>query len=107
MSLYILMTRLTVDQLADPRGRRAAGREWLKHVERACPEVKFIAHYALLGRYDFMDIYEAPNDEIAHKVSLISRSTGAVTAESWPAVAYPRFLKISREVAAEIAKQEE
>ena len=98
MQLYILMTRLTVDCLADPRGRKAAGREWLKQVERACPEVKFIAHYALLGQYDFMDIYEAPNNEVAHKVSLISRSTGAVTAESWPAVPYQRFLKLSSEV---------
>jgi uncharacterized protein with GYD domain len=103
MSLYILMTRLTVDCLADPRGRKTAGREWLKHVERVCPEVKFLAHYALLGQFDFMDIYEAPNDEVAHKVSLISRSTGAVTAESWPAVPYHRFLELSGEVEAEIA----
>jgi uncharacterized protein with GYD domain len=53
-----------------------------------------------------MDIYEAPNDEVAHKVSLISRSTGAVTAESWPAVPYHRFLELSGEVEAEIAEHD-
>jgi uncharacterized protein with GYD domain len=59
-----------------------------------CPHVKFIAHYALLGQYDFMDIYEAPDDETAHKVSLISRSEGALVAESWPALAYEDHLKL-------------
>jgi len=106
MALYILMTRLTVDCLADPRGRKAAGREWLKLVEQVCPEVNFLAHYALLGQYDFMDIYEAPDDETAAKVSLISRSTGAVTAESWPAFPYQRFLKLSKEVEGGVTKHE-
>jgi uncharacterized protein with GYD domain len=45
-----------------------------------------------------MDIYEAPDVETAHRVSLISRSEGAVTAESWEAMAYDRFLKLMEEV---------
>ena len=45
--------------------------------------IRWIDHYALLGPYDFMDIYEAPDVETAHKISLISRAEGAVSAESW------------------------
>jgi uncharacterized protein with GYD domain len=41
-----------------------------------------------------MDIYEAPDIETAHRVSLISRSEGAVSAESWPALPYERFLRL-------------
>jgi uncharacterized protein with GYD domain len=74
------------------------GREWLKKVKRACPEVKWLAHYAILGPYDFMDIYEAPNVETAHKVSLISRAEGAVSAESWQALPYDDFLELLAEV---------
>jgi uncharacterized protein with GYD domain len=47
-----------------------------------------------LGSYDFMDIYEAPDIETAHQVALISRAEGAVSAESWPAVSYDRFLNL-------------
>jgi len=94
MPVFVLMTRLGPGTLNDAEGRRAAGKDWLKRVKQACPEVKFIAHYALLGQYDFMDIYEAPDLETAHQVSMISRSAGAVTAESWPAVPYDRFLQV-------------
>ena len=52
----------------------------------------------LLGPYDFMDIYKAPNVSTAHKVSLISRSEGAIRAESWPALGYDRFLQVLEEV---------
>lgn len=98
MATYVLMTKLSAELLGDPRGRRAVGREWKKRVADLCPEVKFVSHYALLGQYDFMDIYEAPTDEIAVKLSLISRSLGAVCAESWPAIPYDRYLEISGEV---------
>jgi uncharacterized protein with GYD domain len=94
MPTYILMTRLATQSLHDARGRRAAGKTWMEKVRSACPEVKWIAHYAILGPYDFMDIYEAPDEETAHKVSLISRAEGALTAESWGALPYDRYLAL-------------
>jgi uncharacterized protein with GYD domain len=45
-----------------------------------------------------MDIYEAPDVDTAHRVSLISRAEGALTAESWPALPYDRFLEILEDV---------
>ena len=74
------------------------GKEWLKRVHDSCPEVKWIAHYALLGPYDFMDIYEAVDAETAHKVSYISRCEGAVEAESWHAVPYESYLGLIGDV---------
>jgi uncharacterized protein with GYD domain len=98
MPVYVLMTKLAPDSIGDAVTRRGKGQDWLARVNKACPEVKWIAHYALLGRYDFMDLYEAPDDSTAHKVSLISREQGAVSAESWPALAYDQHLKLMEEV---------
>ena len=44
--------------------------------------------------------YNGGNDSMdtAHKVSLISREQGAVSAESWPALAYDQHLKLMEEV---------
>ena len=98
MPTFVLMTKLSSENLHDLKTRKAMGKEWLKRVESSCPGVKWIAHYAILGPYDFMDIYEAPDVETAHRVSLISRSGGAVSAESWEALAYDRFLRILGEV---------
>jgi uncharacterized protein with GYD domain len=91
---YVLMTKLTPPRDDDTKSTRERGHEWKMAVEKACPGVKFIAHYALLGPYDFMDIYEAPDESTAFKVSLISRAKGAVSAESWPAVRYGALLEI-------------
>jgi uncharacterized protein with GYD domain len=98
MPSFVLMTRLAPESLHDSKVRRAAGKDWIKKVKAACPEVKWVAHYALLGPYDFMDIYEAPDSETAHKVSLISRGEGAITAESWQAMPYDHFLKVLEQV---------
>ena len=95
MPNYVLMTRLSMEVARDPRGRKTVGAEWKRKVDELCPEVKWVAHYALLGPYDFMDIYEAPSDEVAHKVSMVSRVFGAVRAESWPAIPYDAFLAIA------------
>ncbi len=94
MPTFVLMTKLSPGTMHDAPGRRAMGKEWLHKVRERCPDVKWIAHYAILGPYDFMDIYDAPDVETAHKVSLISRVEGAVTAESWQALPYDQFLKL-------------
>jgi len=98
MATYVLMTRLTPALMNQPGKRAEFGREWKEAVDRLCPGVKWLAHYALLGPYDFMDIYEAPDAETAAKVSLITHATGAQKAESWPAVPYSRFVEIAQEV---------
>jgi uncharacterized protein with GYD domain len=98
MPTFILMTKLAAGSMHDAHGVRATGKEWLHKVKERCPEVKWHSHYALLGPYDFMDIYEAPDAETAQKVSLISRAEGAVTAESWQAVPYERFLQLLESV---------
>jgi uncharacterized protein with GYD domain len=98
MPRFVLMTRLSPDSVRDAEVRRAMGRAWLKKVSAVCPEVEWIAHYAILGPYDFMDIYDAPDVETAHKVSLVTRCEGAVSAESWQALDYDDFLGLLEEV---------
>ncbi|MCK4287738.1 MAG: GYD domain-containing protein [Bacteroidales bacterium] len=92
------MTKLSPDFLSQMKDREKLGRNWLEQVKEKCPEVKFIAHYAILGQYDFLDIYEAPNEEVAAKVSMISQANGAFQAESLPAIPYKRFLKLADEI---------
>lgn len=98
MPIFVLMTRFAGEAMRGADGRRAMGREWLKKVKSTCPEVKWMSHYAILGPYDFMDIYEAPDVDTAHRVSIISRAEGATYAESWQALPYDKFLKLLEEV---------
>ncbi len=98
MQTYILLTKLPPELMAKMKDREKLGRSWLDHVREKCPEVKFLAHYAILGQYDFMDIYEAPGEESAAKVSMISQANGAFQAESLSAIPYKRFLELAKEI---------
>ncbi len=98
MGTYILLTKLSSESLGDLHKRKNIGRKWFEAVKAKCPEVKWIEHFALLGPFDFMDIYEAPGEEVAAKVSMITMAKGAVKAETWPALPYKRFLEVAKEL---------
>ena len=98
MQTYVLLTKLSPELSKKVKDRAKLGRAWLEQVKKTCPDVHFLSHYALLGEYDFLDIYEAPNEETAAKVSMISLSNGAFEAKSLIAIPYKRFLELTQEI---------
>jgi uncharacterized protein with GYD domain len=98
MQTYVLLTKLSPDLSRRMKDRASIGKTWIEQVHVKCPEVKFVAHYALLGQYDFLDIYEAPDEETAAKVSMISQANGALQAQSLIAIPYKRFVELTEEI---------
>ena len=98
MQTYILLTKLSPELSRRMKDRADIGKTWIEQVRIKCPEVKFVSHYALLGRYDFLDIYEAPDEETAAKVSMISQANGALQAQSLIAIPYKRFIELTEEI---------
>lgn len=92
MPIFILATKLRNPDLVEKR--KEQGEKFLKLVREKVPSIKWIAHYAILGPYDFIDIFEVKNELEATKVSLLSRSAGASFAESWTAIPYTEFLEL-------------
>ncbi|MFX1496064.1 MAG: GYD domain-containing protein [Promethearchaeota archaeon] len=90
MPIYILATKLQNPDLVERR--KEQGEKFLKLVREKVPEIRWLAHYAILGPYDFIDIFEVDNEREAAKVSLLSRAAGAMFAESWTAIPYSDFL---------------
>ncbi len=95
MGTYFLMTKLSPDITRQMKDRKSLGRAWMEQVKKKCPGVNFVAHYGLLGPYDFVDIYEAPDPETAAKVSMISLANGALQAESWVALPYSKVVELA------------
>lgn len=98
MPTYILLTKLASSADDQLKKRDRTSHKWYKKVKEACPDVKFKAHYALLGQYDFLDIYEAQNEETAAKISMISRMDGALYAETLIAIEHKKFIEIANQV---------
>ena len=98
MQTFILMTKLAPEAGSQVKDRAKQGQAWMNQVRESCPEVKFVAHYALLGSFDFLSVYQAPNPEVAAKVSMISLANGAYQAQSWTAIEYKRFIELTEEL---------
>lgn len=102
MKTFILMSKKTplgpsvVEVVRKMKASPQARQTWIDRVHEQCPEVKFIAHYALLGGWDFMDIYEAPDEETAAMVSMICSDSSAYQVESWMAIPDDRIRALAR-----------
>ena len=104
MKTFVLMTKLApqnaslIEVGVRHCDRAKCSKEWRQEVEEKCPGVKFIAHYALMGSWDFMDIYEAPDERVAARVSLITRNYGPSQVESWLAIPYEQIAEIAGDI---------
>ncbi|MFH2035277.1 MAG: GYD domain-containing protein [Candidatus Zixiibacteriota bacterium] len=109
MKTYILLTKLAgsdaqlVEIGSRHMNRSREGMKWLKDIEKQCPGVKFKQHFALMGHWDSMHIYEACDEEVAARVSLLTRARGAAQVESWVALPYEKILQIQDELQPEIS----
>ncbi len=91
MSVYVLLSNLT-----DEGAKTLAGKpDRIKEVNREVEELgaKVIAQYATLGRYDFVNIVEAADDETIARLSIALASRGTLRIETLTAIPIDRFAK--------------
>jgi uncharacterized protein with GYD domain len=94
MPTYVLLTRLTPASVKAPRDLVRLERAVAGRIREECPEVKWIANYAVLGPYDYLDLFEAPDEATAAKVVMIVRSFGHAETETWTALPWQRFAEL-------------
>jgi uncharacterized protein with GYD domain len=91
MPTYVALTRLTPETVKTPGDLKRLEKAVADRVRRECPEVKWIANYAILGPYDYLDLFDAPDEATAAQVLMIMRSFGHAYTETWTALPWERF----------------
>jgi uncharacterized protein with GYD domain len=94
MSTYVILTRVSPEAITTPQALDRLETEVKQHIEQECPSVKWVANYAIMGPYDYLDVFEAPDNDTAMKVSTIIRSFGHASTELWPATEWSQFKQI-------------
>jgi uncharacterized protein with GYD domain len=89
--LFAMLTRLTPDAVPTPHAIQELERHAMKRIRSECPDAKWIHSYSALGRYDYLDIFEAPDVDTAAKVAVLIRSYGHAHAEILPIMEWEHF----------------
>ena len=96
MQTFIMLTRLSHDALQSPSSLENLEREVMGRIEAECPEVEWLSSYAVLGPSDYLDIFMAPDNEIATKVATVVRTFGHAKTEVWGATEWKKFKELGR-----------
>lgn len=96
MSTFIMLTRLTHGALASPSSLENLEREVMERIRAECESVEWSGSYVVLGPYDYLDIFQAPDIETATKVATIVRTFGHAQTEIWAATEWERFKELVR-----------
>jgi uncharacterized protein with GYD domain len=84
MSVYVMLTTMTEEGRKTIEDFPERLKELNKEVEYM--GVKILAQYALLGQYDFVNIVEAPSDEVAAKLSIHLSARADLSTLTLPAI---------------------
>jgi uncharacterized protein with GYD domain len=91
MSTFVMLTRVAPEMARTPQMLETLEQQAMGHIRAECPDVKWVANYAILGPYDYVDIFTAPDVATATKVSTVIRSYGGAHTEVWPATEWREF----------------
>ncbi|MEM2107787.1 MAG: GYD domain-containing protein [Candidatus Bathyarchaeia archaeon] len=92
MPIYILLSTLTSEGRKTIKERPERIKEVNKEIEAF--GAKVLQQFAVLGRYDFVNIVEAPNNEAITRVSIELGSRGTVQIMSLPAMPIDAFISM-------------
>jgi uncharacterized protein with GYD domain len=91
MSEYVVLSRLTAEGRKTIKSKPERLKEVNKEIEKM--GARIIKQYALLGKYDFLTILEAPDNETVGMVMVELGSRGTLETTTLAAINIDGFLK--------------
>ena len=92
MATYIIFSKLSAEGMSDPGELRQLAETVSKKIKEACPGVRWKESYAVMGRFDVVDIVEADSPAEVEKAAMLIRAYGHASTETMHATPWKNFL---------------
>lgn len=92
MATYVLLSRMAPDATSDAASFRQMADKVKQTIRKDCPEVSWKDSYVTFGRFDVVDVFEAPSERDAQKVAMIIRRLAKTNTETMQAIPWKDFL---------------
>ena len=93
MATYVILSRINPDIVGDSKEFPRIAAEVGSKLRAECPDVHWKISYALLGRFDVIDIVEADDPAAVERAVMIIRANGHAITETMPATPWTEFLE--------------
>ncbi|NIR59869.1 MAG: GYD domain-containing protein, partial [Gammaproteobacteria bacterium] len=70
MRYFVMVTRMASEAVTSPQALEDLEKQAMAKVREQCPDVEWVQSFAVLGPYDYVDVFRAPDIETAQKVSV-------------------------------------
>lgn len=94
MATYVLLSKLTDEGRKTLKERPERLKEVNQEIEKMGARV--VTQYAVLGSYDFVNLVEAPSNEVIARISVELGSRGTLQLTSMAAMTIDAFLQMIR-----------
>jgi uncharacterized protein with GYD domain len=92
MATYVILSELAPEAMRDPSEFKQLADTVRSKIKERCPKVHWKDSYALMGRFDVIDIVEADNPADVERAAMIIRSYGHAATETMHATPWSEFL---------------
>ena len=92
MATYVILSKLCARAAEEPGEVRQLAQTVSQKIKAECPNVRWKDSYAVMGRYDVVDIVEADSPAQVEKAAMIIRCHGHATTETMHATPWKDFL---------------
>ncbi len=93
MAVYIILSRFSPEAFGEPKEFKKLADTVSSKIKKECPNVVWKQSFATMGRFDVVDIVDAPNAREIERAAMIIRSYGHSVTETLQATPWDDFLK--------------
>ncbi len=97
MATFVMLSKLSLRYPGEVKSLAELDKMLKEHLDTEYPDVKRLSSYVLLGKYDFLHIFEAPDATTAAKIALLLHSLGMGSTETLTAIPFQEFRNLMEE----------